>query len=429
MRRVAVVLGALTASIGALIATFVVLTAPVGQAQVAPVPPVQPTPAQVPTVQAPTQAPPAQPPTAQAPAVQPAPAQAPLTQSRAALRVYVGQGTGSIAQEDFVGDPIYGGNGVRVAQGTTVTWAVESDELHTVTFPGNEPIPNVFIPQPEDPSRPGMLNPQLLLASLPTGAWDGSSFISAELPTDLTELSITFSRIGKYNYLCLYHVGMVGSVEVVPPGTPGITTQAAIDAQASALDAIRQGQADLIYATRNRPTRIEGPRGADLWFVRAGTDWRGENLDIQAFLPSALTVGQGDTVAWYVDHLQPHTVTFRANGANGPPANLFQLQLPDGTILTPPAPGSEPPPELLAALEDPNSAPRLVFGNGALRTNNPIYDGQGMYSSGLIGEHPRITVPMEKVWALTFNTPGTFQYVCLLHEEQGMKGTITVQAR
>jgi len=345
------------------------------------------------------------------------------------LNVYAGQGSGVVAEEDFIGDPTYGGNGIRVVVGTMVTWSVQSDEIHTVTFPANEPIPDVFVQQPEDPSRPGMLNPQIFLPQIPGGAWDGTTLITAELPTDVKELSITFSRAGRYNYLCLYHTKMTGTVDVVAPGTTGITTQASVDAQAAAMDAIRQGQAGQIYADRGGPTRIEGGRGTDLWFVRAGTDQRNDSLDIQAFLPETVNIAQGDTVVWYVDHQQPHTVTFRPAPDVQQRSDLFQLQLPDGTALPPPVPGEAPPPEIAAAFENPETAPRLVFGPGAIRTSNPIYDGRNLFTSGFIGEHPRVTVPMDKVWALTFNSPGNFQYTCLLHEDLGMKGTINVQPR
>jgi plastocyanin len=354
---------------------------------------------------------------------------APLAQSQPSLTVYAGQGSGVLAEQDFIGDPVYGGSTVRVVQGTTVNWTPLSDEPHTVTFPAGQPIPDIFIPQPEGASRPGMFNPRVFLPSLPTGPWDGTTYISAELPTDVPTLSVTFTQLGRYNYVCLYHMNMKGSVEVVAPGTTGITTQSAVESQAAAMDAMRQAQAAEIYATRDSATRVEGPRGADLWFVRAGTDARNDSLDIEAFLPGELTIGQGDTVAWYVDHLAPHTVTFRPAPDVNQPADLFVLQLPDGTVLPPPTPGEAPPPEVLAAFENPETAPRLVFGPGAIKTSNPIYDGRSLYTSGFIGEHPRISTPMDKVWALTFNTPGSFQYVCLLHEELGMKGTINVQAR
>ncbi|HZT08130.1 MAG TPA: hypothetical protein VFC51_13970 [Chloroflexota bacterium] len=349
-----------------------------------------------------------------------------LAQAGQPLTIVTGQGQGPIAEEDFIGDPALGGNTVRVTTGSTVIWKVMSDEIHTVTFPGDGPIPDVFIPQ-EDPSLPGMFNPQIVFPTVPDGPWDGRSFIHVELPTDGPQLAVTFARPGTYDFLCLFHVNMKGRVQVVPPGSAGITTQAALDAQATAIDAIRQTQAAEILAERGSATRIEGGRGTDLWFVRAGTDTRNGNLDIQAFLPGDLTISQGDTVVWYVDHLQPHTVTFRPT--DGSSVDLFVLQFPDGTVLSPPAPGQPLPPEVLAAMHDPDSAPRVVFGPGAERTTNPIYDGRSLYSSGIIGEHPRITVPLDKVWALTFNTPGTFSYSCLLHEDLGMKGTITVQSR
>jgi plastocyanin len=350
------------------------------------------------------------------------------TQPPATLTVYAGQGSGSIAENDFIGDPNVGGNGVRVALGTTVFWSLQSDEVHTVTFPVGNPVPDIFVPQPEDLSRPGMLNPQIFVPSLPNGPWDGTTFVSAELTKERREVSLTFARTGRYQYLCVYHPTMTGTVDVVAPGSPLLTTQSQIDAQAAAMDAVRQGQAASIYATRNSAARVEGARGTDLWFVRAGTSWRGESLDIQAFLPSEVTIPQGDTVVWYVDHQQPHTVTFRPTEGTQS-AELYVLQGADGTALPPPAPGESLAPEVAASFLEPEGAPRLVLGPGAQRTTNPIHDSRSAFSSGLMGEHPRVAIPMEKVWALTFNTPGTYSYVCLLHEEQGMKGTINVQPR
>ena len=46
------------------------------------------------------------------------------------------------------------------------------------------------------------------------------------------------------------------------------------------------------------------------------------------------------------------------------------------------------------------------------------------YNSGLLGQF----TTLGDAWSLTFTQPGTFQYVCLIHDDQGMKGTITVQA-
>jgi len=44
------------------------------------------------------------------------------------------------------------------------------------------------------------------------------------------------------------------------------------------------------------------------------------------------------------------------------------------------------------------------------------------FNSGLLGEHPGVTVPLAKVWALTFDVPGEFEYLCVLHDPLGMEG-------
>ena len=61
----------------------------------------------------------------------------------------------------------------------------------------------------------------------------------------------------------------------------------------------------------------------------------------------------------------------------------------------------------------------------------PTYDGRSFYNSGLLGDPVLWTdgVPLSNTWALTFNTPGSFEYICVLHDALGMKGTITVLPR
>ncbi len=344
------------------------------------------------------------------------------------LRLVAGLGDGVVSANDFIGDPNLGLHTVRVVEGTRVSWVLDSDEFHTVTFLAGQAAPPVFMLQPEDPSRPPMMNPQLLFPTVPTGPWDGTSFIHSELNRRGQEVAVTFARQGKYDYLCLFHPAMTGTVEVVAPGTSGITTQSAVDAAAATHFAQEHaGQVAEIFATRNGATRIEGPRGTQITMVRTGTEARWGHLDIQAYMPDNVTIQQGDTVVWYVDHVQPHTVTFMP--VNASPPDFVLIQLPDGRTIPPPPPDAPPPPEFLAALADPENAPRLVFGSGALRTSDPVHDGRSLYSSGMIGEHPYLAIPMEKSWGLTFNTPGTYEYACMLHEPVGMKGVVTVLPR
>lgn len=347
------------------------------------------------------------------------------------LRIRAGWGTGGPSVNQFFGDTALAptGDRVRVAVGTTVVWYLGSDEFHTVTFAAGAPTPKYFVYQPEGADRPPMINPQLAFPTVPTGAWDGTTFVHMEMQQPGQELPITFGREGTFSYLCLFHPPMTGVVEVVAAGSAGLTTQAAVDQYTqSHPTAVHQPQIDQMLASRSAPVRIEGASGTNTWFVRAGTDWRNGHLDMLAFLPKELTVRQGDTVVWYVDHLMPHTVTFPAAGE--PPADFILVQFADGTIVTPPPPGEPPSAELMAKMMDPSSEPRLVFGPAGLRNvPSPTYDGQRLYNSGLIGEHPAVEPAMDKVWALTFNTPGTFRYLCVLHEPAGMEGTITVTAR
>jgi plastocyanin len=208
---------------------------------------------------------------------------------------------------------------------------------------------------------------------------------------------------------------MRGTVEVVEPGTAGLTTQAEVDqGLRTHMAGVVEPLLGEIMAERGQAVKLEGPAGADLWFVRAGTSARTTPLDIDAFLPDTLAVRQGDTVAWAVDHLVPHTVTFLATGAPRPAT--WAVGLPDGTLL---APGQAPP--------DPSVPLRMVNLSGRAVRPGPTYDGRSYYSSGTIGGDP--VTPRGIAWALTFDTPGSYEYLCLLHDAHGMKGEITVLPR
>jgi len=333
------------------------------------------------------------------------------------------------------GDRIVSMNGfnlpnVRVAQGTTVVWTVASDEEHTITFLAGRPLAQLqlVLPQPEDPvGRPPMFDPEVFFPTPAVGPWDGRSYINSSPIGKGQQFALTFSALGRHEYVCLFHpFEMTGSVEVVAPGGTGITTQAEVDTSiATHTPTVHQPQVDQIFATRNTADMIAGPEGTTIWSIRAGTDWRKGHLDINGFLPDSLSISQGDTVGWYVDHGIPHTVTFPVPGAA--PPEFVLIQLPDGTILSPADAGPPPPPP--TGPPDPALMPRLVVGPGGVQVRpSPFYDGVSLYNSGLIGEHP-LAPPLPKTWALTFDTPGEYEYLCLLHSSVGMTGKIIVRPR
>ncbi len=347
---------------------------------------------------------------------QPAPV---ASQPRPALNLVAGLGARGVSWNDFLS------SNVRVAVGTTVTWTVQSDEVHTVTFLAGHPRPGIIVPQPEGLNRPPMLDPMYAFPSVPAGPWDGTSFVNSGDLGPRQQFSLTFATPGRYDYICLIHQTMTGTVEVVEPTAPNLTTQADVD-QAVAADRGRMEtqSADLI-SRRSAPTVIEGPNGTRTWFVRAGTNRRDQRLDIMAFLPDDVTIRQGDSIVWYADHPIPHTVTFPAAGDDEP--EFVQIQLPDGRVLPGPELGEPLPPEVAMILAEAGGTPRLVIGAGGIPSRpSPTYDGVSFYNSGIIGDHPGVQIPTEQVWMLTFNRPGTYEYLCVIHDPLGMEGTITV---
>lgn len=136
--------------------------------------------------------------------------------------------------------------------------------------------------------------------------------------------------------------------------------------------------------------------------------WQGQN-----FYPNSVTINVGDSVVWkHNAGGEPHTVTF-----------LGPLKLSDVGDAVIPDPDSPP---------GPGGPPKLIFNpKHFYPAGGSAYDGSAYTSSGFMADN----LPGPKEYTLTFNTPGTYQYLCLLHGGAtpdgvlvGMVGTVTVQA-
>jgi plastocyanin len=323
---------------------------------------------------------------------------------------------------------------VRVRQGDTVTWKANGDELHTASFvkgvtqwgPGAQQIPlgapgemnpGFAAPIPGAPPDAFQLNPQLAFPTrfpgAPTETYSGpGSFVSSGVmgkqpiapgaPAN-DAFSVTFDTPGTYMYVCLVHNDrMFGWVDVAPANASDVQDQAAIDAQANSEISQMLGLLTAAKAQGDATARSEpGPNGTNFWFVRSGSqelesgDSRAQVLD---FLPKNVTIQAGDTVIWGTNYF--HTVTF----VPAPPSPGWFDVVPqaDGPPLLPLSP--------IAAFPAKPSA---------------TYDQARYFNSGIIGPF----LPAGDSWALTFDRPGTYEYVCLVHEALGMKGTVTVLPR
>ena len=320
---------------------------------------------------------------------------------------------------------------VRVRAGDRVAWKFNGDanhHPHTVTFSGgpfpgpklavaggapDEALPDFWVPVPG--SQPGefMFNPTEAWPTRQRGAplekYDGTTFVHSGhmrmnplvpgMPA-AREFALTFTKPGLYRYACQFHPHMHGVIEVVSAGARGLPSQAEIDRQAKAeaehlLAQIEKGKA-LAKNVRSQP----GPNDAAFWFVRAGVfDRSGEMGGILFdFAPKELTAKVGDTVIWQA--VETHTITFV------------------------PAP---PPPVLFEVRPRPDGQPFIVRNEKVWQPAKPasVYDSAQYFNSGPIG----LATAQSTSWALTFDKPGVYEYICAFHHPMGMKGTITVVSR
>lgn len=316
-------------------------------------------------------------------------------------------------------------NILTVNVGDTITFKQNSGiDPHTATFMGPvKEIPGLFAapdgPQQGPPPSKLEVNPMVLF---PVGGqtYDGSAFTSsgamaADIPGP-KEYSLQFTKAGTYDFLCLVHTEqfpdgsrkpMTGRLTVQEAGNAYPMTPAQVEAQAKA-----DIEADREIVTREEPkamTPAVTPRQAEggtmIYRVNAGytgeTSSQGDTLDNMRFAPKILTINQGDTVEWAVPTESGfHNVLF------GEEPSLFNFE---------PQPAG--PPKVFTPAE-------IFFPVG-----RSDHDGTGVYSAGVIrgaGDPPG---PFGKSYSLTFNTPGRYEYICALHYNQGMDGTIIVEAR
>ena len=342
------------------------------------------------------------------------------------LTVLVGGGQDTTVLDGFFPQHL------RIRVGDTVTWKFNGDpnHRHTATllggpFPGpKDPIagggPGEVIPGgwvPVTGGAPGelMANPVFRAPTRRSGApveiYDGATYVnSGELspkprgpgtPAPET-FSVTFTKPGAYTYYCLFHrPHMVGTIEVVPASATDVPDQAQINARAKAemahLLALIEKAKEHVKAARSQP----GPNGTTFWFVRSGAYQlqSGEHLGLSFdFLPKNLTIKAGDTVIW--ESVQGHTITF---------------------IPAPPAPA------VFIVKAQADAYPLLIRNPKVWQRANPagVYDPAQHFNSAPIGQ----TTQGGTTWALTFDKPGVYEYICAFHVEMGMKATITVVER
>lgn len=275
---------------------------------------------------------------------------------------------------------------VSVNVGDTITWTVATGEFHTVTFLSGAAPPPLIAIGPNGPDiNPAAGFPSRTLPGIDT--YPGSGIFNSGLLNEGDKYTLGFGKAGDFLYQCLVHSEMKSVVHVHSAGTPTRQTQALVDSAGRA-EAARligrgvglQGQG-LGAALRSGRTAVTAGIGALIPGVAT--------LAVVRFEPQTQTVHVGDTITWSnLDPEFPHTVTFGTEPGGGP----FGTFLPSGF--------------------DPQATP----GHATLTA-----PGQSV-NSGFIGAD----LPFGTQFKATFTAPGTYSYICALHDELGMVGTIKV---
>ena len=209
--------------------------------------------------------------------------------------------------------------------------------------------------------------------------------------------SVVFDTPGAYQFVCLVHPFMTGTVEVVDVTDTDVPTQADIDARGQVEMAPLLAFTDDIQGAIASGQVVEpetGPNGSVIWLVQAGVG--PPEAEVLDFLTKDLTIQQGDTVVWTTRAF--HTVTF--------------------------SPGPEPPAFIILQFQD-QGPPLLTINSQVVLPAKPSaeFDPTQFYNSGLIGAAES---PGGTGFSLTFNETGTFKYICAVHSELGIEGSITV---
>ena len=286
-------------------------------------------------------------------------------------------------------------NELWVHVGDSITWTFPTSEIHTVTFLKQNTTPQqARSPRPGFPAGGGGCP-----GTTPNGSsFDGSTCLTSPELVDGGTYTVTFPTAGNFKLVCLVHSNMTGAVHVLPAFVTLPHDQAFynLEADRERTELLAEGAylEGLGVATAARTYRNEVTAGIGAIVATSGGT---HTMSVNRFLQGTIVVRVGDTVEWTnLDPVTPHTVTF----------------------------GTEP------AILQPPSGDVTVVVDGARTT---VLSSPGTRThSGFLVAASQDSVPLPQTplgvthFRVTFTSPGTYTYICALHDDLGMTGQVTV---
>jgi plastocyanin len=280
-------------------------------------------------------------------------------------------------------------NELWIHEGDSITWKFEAGEIHTVTFLATNPITQVR-PRFQD-GCPPFSDP---------ATFDGSTCVSTPPFVSGATFTVKFPAPGNFKLVCLVHPDMTGVVHVLELSKPLPHTQDFYDEEAEAQtrallsDADREGGDEGEDARQDASEHQVIVGGGEISTNTGGAS----TLSIMRFVRHTMVIRAGQTVEWASDDPEdPHTITFGTEPAGDP----F-------------------PPSSNVAI-DADGARHAVINSTSDSVHSGFIAAAPQDRTGFEQSPPGVTR-----FRITFTHPGTYPYICALHDNLGMKGKIIV---
>ncbi len=283
-------------------------------------------------------------------------------------------------------------NEIWIHAGDSITWTFPTDEIHTVSFlkSGQTRLSRLV-------GCPGFTIGE-------SAIFDGSICVTTASLVKGQTFTVTFPIAGNFKLVCLVHANMTAVVHVLPLSEPLPHDQDFYDDQAA------QQRHDLLFDTdkgtdhdgdheRDDSDRTRSPENQ----VTAGigeivaTPGGSQTVSVMRFEEPTKVIHAGETLEWSnSDPVTPHTITFGVEPANPVP--------PSANVTV-----------------DADGARHSVINSPADNVHSGFIVAPPQDRIGLAQAPPGVTR-----FRVTFTSPGVFPYICALHDDLGMKGTVTV---
>jgi plastocyanin len=280
---------------------------------------------------------------------------------------------------------------VHVDDSIEFTFATE--EVHTVTFL----IQNTTPQQTRPANTAGCPGATDGITDDPS-SFDGSTCVNSGRQTS-GSYTVTFPTAGNFKVVCLVHANMTGAVHVLDAAEPLPYDQRTYDflAKRQAKELLADGAGLVGQAVATAEQAGANSISAGIGEVVA-TGGGSSTLTVMRFLRDSIIVHVGDTVEWTnLDPVTPHTITFGTEPTNtNPPSGNVTLDSDGARQAT------------ITSIDD-------SVHSGFIQAAQQDRTNSAQTPLGVTR------------FRVTFNTPGTFNYICALHDELGMVGKVIVR--